>query len=236
MFDKTQLIGYQSAQNIDTQISDKETLLMEEAYRTGLHPAEGIKEPGITTFARGPLAPTFIGNGTFLKCDRCEDIHDVGKCDVAFVGIPYDSGCSQRSGTRMGPQGIRHASLGFTPYNPDYGIDLFENLKICDVGDIYPIPANSEKTFAQITKGIHYIKSQGVLPIIMGGDHSTSYPSLRGIASCIDGNIGVIHIDRHTDCQASQFDEKMHGTEWYYSTQTIPNVHAENLVQIGVGG
>lgn len=118
MFDKTQLIGYQSAQNIDTQISDKETLLMEEAYRTGLHPAEGIKEPGITTFARGPLAPTFIGNGTFLKCDRCEDIHDVGKYDVAFVGIPYDSGCSQRSGTRMGPQGIRHASLGFTPYNP----------------------------------------------------------------------------------------------------------------------
>lgn len=236
MFDKTQLIGYQSSQNIDTQISDKETLLMEEAYRTGLHPAEGIKEPRITTFARGPLASTFIGNGTFLKCDRCEDIHDVEKYDVAFVGIPYDSGCSQRSGTRMGPQGIRHASLGFTPYNPDYGIDLFENLKICDVGDIYPIPANSEKTFAQITKGIHYIKSQGVLPIIMGGDHSTSYPSLRGIASCIDGNIGVIHIDRHADCQASQFDEKMHGTEWYYSTQTIPNVHAENLVQIGVGG
>ena len=153
MFDKTQLIGYQSAQNIDTQISDKETLLMEEAYRTGLHPAEGIKEPGITTFARGPLAPTFIGNGTFLKCDRCEYIHDAGKYDVAFVGIPYDSGCSQRSGTRMGPQGIRHASLGFTPYNPDYGIDLFENLKICDVGDIYPIPANSEKLLHRSQKG-----------------------------------------------------------------------------------
>lgn len=88
MFDKTQLIGYQSAQNIDTQISDKETLLMEEAYRTGLHPAEGIKEPGITTFARGPLAPTFIGNGTFLKCDRCEDIHDVEKYDAAFPQGP----------------------------------------------------------------------------------------------------------------------------------------------------
>ena len=28
----------------------------------------------------------------------------------------------------------------------------------------------------------------------------------------------------------------MHGTEWYYATQTIPNVHAKNLVQIGVGG
>lgn len=136
----------------------------------------------------------------------------------------------------MGPQGIRKASLGFTPYNPDYGIDLFENLNICDVGDIYPIPANAEKTFAQITKGIHFIKEHGALPIIMGGDHSTSFPSLRGIASCVDGNIGIIHIDRHADCQASQFDEKMHGTEWYYATQTIPNVHAKNLVQIGVGG
>lgn len=106
MFDKTQLVGYQSAQNIDTQISDKENKMFEQAYKTGLYPAEGIKEPGITTFARGSFAPTFISNSTFLKCDRCEDIHEVGDYDVAFVGIPYDSGCSQRSGTRMGPQGI----------------------------------------------------------------------------------------------------------------------------------
>ncbi|HIQ73851.1 MAG TPA: agmatinase [Candidatus Cottocaccamicrobium excrementipullorum] len=236
MFDKTTLLAYQNAQKIDTQFSDRGPRLIERCYQTGLPPADCIKEPGISTFARTQMAPTFCCYETFLKCDRCEDIHDVGKYDVAFVGIPYDSGTSHRSGTRLGPEGIRRASLGFSPYNPDYGVDINEKLKFCDAGDIYTIPANAEKTFAQITKGIGYIKSQGVIPIIMGGDHSTTFPSLRGIAPYIDGNIGVIHIDRHGDCQSSQMDEKMHGTEWYYATQTIPNVHAENLVQVGVGG
>lgn len=235
MFDKDTLMAHQIAARIDEQCSDRTTKLLEYAVENGLPAAEGIEEFGISTFVRTSLSPTYSCNETFLRSPRCEDIRKVSEYDVAFVGIPYDSGTSNRSGTRLGPQGIRRASIQFSPYNPDYGIDLRENLKFCDVGDIYTIPGSAEKTFRQITKGISYLCENGVLPIIMGGDHSTTYPSIRGVAEHIDGNIGIIQIDRHGDSCQSQQDEKMHGTEMYYATK-LPNVRPENLVQIGVGG
>lgn len=235
MLDKTELLAYQNARQLDNQSSTRIPTLLNYALEMGLPAADCIKEYGISTFARTGLSPTFSCGETFLRGPKCEDMRKISDYEAAFVGIPYDSGTSNRSGTRLGPEGIRRASIMFSPYNPDYGVDLWESVKMCDAGDIYTIPANAEKTFAQITKGIGHIYSNGVMPVIMGGDHSISFPCLRGISPYVDGNIGVIHIDRHGDCQQSQMDEKMHGTEWYYST-TLPNVSAKNLVQIGVGG
>jgi len=235
MYDKNQLLAHINAKRIDETVSGRGQELMEHAMEFGLPAAEGIREYGISTFARTSLSPTFSCGETFLRNEKCDDARKVSQYDVAFVGIPYDSGTTNRSGARLGPQGIRRASIQLSPYNPDYGVDLREHLKMCDIGDIYTIPANSEKTFNQITKGIGHIFRNGVMPVIMGGDHSITYPCLRGISPYIDGNIGVIHIDRHGDCQEIQMDEKMHGTEWFYATK-LPNISAKNLVQIGVGG
>lgn len=235
MLDRNEFLAQKNALNIDNTGNTRFPKLSEFAVKNGLEPADSITSEGISCFARTSMGPTFSGLEPFLKCDFCTDVHDVSKYQAAIVGIPYDSGTSNRSGTRLGPQGIRRASIQFSPYNPDYGVDLSESLKFCDVGDIYTIPANAEKTFDQISKGIGYLFSQGVTPIILGGDHSTTYPSLRGISPYVDGNIGVIHIDRHGDCDSIQMDEKMHGTEWYYSTH-LPNLSAKNLVQIGMGG
>lgn len=235
MIDRKDLHAMQSADNFDQYGSTRFPTLMKIALQQGLEPADSITSQGITCFARTGLGPTYTGHETFLRSDFCEDVHKVSDYDVAVLGIPYDSGTSNRSGTRLGPQGIRHASAQMSPFNPDYGVDLYEKMKICDVGDIYTLPANAEKTFDQITKGVGFICSQGVTPIILGGDHSTTFPTLRGISPYIDGKIGVIHIDRHSDCDAIQMDEKMHGTEWYHSTH-LPNLSAENLVQIGIGG
>lgn len=235
MIERNDLHAMQMADKYDTFGSTRFPTLLKTAIQQGLEPADSIKSEGMTCFARTSLGPTYTGHDTFLRSPFCEDVHNVGNYDVAVVGIPYDSGASNRSGTRLGPQGIRHASSQISPFNPDYGVDLYEKIKLCDVGDIYTLPANAVKTFDQITKGVGYICSQGVVPIILGGDHSTTFPSLRGISPYVDGNIGVIHIDRHSDCDEIQQDEKMHGTEWFHATN-LPNVSANNLVQIGIGG
>ena len=235
MFDKNDLLAHQNASKIEETYSGRMESIFEEALGNGLSPAEGITQEGITCFARGGLAPTFSGAETFLRNPFCEDVHKVSEYDVAVVGVPYDSGTTNRSGTRLGPEGIRRASIQYSPYNPDYGIDLRESVRLCDVGDIYTIPANSEKSFNQITKGIGHLFSQKVMPVILGGDHSISFPCLRGISPYVPGKIGVIQFDRHADCEPRQMDERMHGTEWYYAN-TLPNVSAKNLVQIGVGG
>jgi agmatinase len=97
------------------------------------------------------------------------------------------------------------------------------------------IPANIEKSFDQIDKAVAYIHERGVFPVILGGDHSIGYPDIRGLAPYVDGNIGIVHFDRHTDMAEYNVDERMHGTPFFHATN-IPNAPPTNLVQIGIGG
>lgn len=204
------------------------------ALDMGLPGAESIQDRSIPTFARGEK-PHFAGINTFLKAPYVENIRDVGKYDAAVIGVPYDGGATFRPGSRFGPQGVRRISGLYTPYNFETGVDLREQMTLCDAGDIYAIPANIEKCFDQISRGVSHVFSSGALPIIIGGDHSIGYPTVRGIANCTSKKIGIIHFDRHIDMQASDMDEKMHTTPYYWATN-LPNVSAKNLVQLGIGG
>jgi len=199
----------------------------ERAVRMGLPGAESIED-------RGEL-PHYAGINTFLKAPYVEDVRDAGKYDVAILGAPFDGGTTFRPGTRFGPQAIRRISALSTPYNFEIGVDLREQMTMCDLGDVFTIPANLEKTFDQITRAVAHVFSQGALPVILGGDHSIGFPTMRGIAQCTSRRIGIIHFDRHADIQERDLDERMHTTPWFHTTN-LPNVPASNLVQIGIGG
>jgi agmatinase len=200
----------------------------------GLEPADSIQDKSdISCFQRGST-PHWSGINTFLKLPYVEDVHKVGEYDVAFVGVPFDVGCTFRTGTRFGPQGMRRISSLYQKYSYEHGIDLGETLAMCDVGDIF-CPANITKSHDQITKGIAHILSQGTLPMIMGGDHSIGYPIARAVAQCVEGKVGIIHVDRHVDTQEKDMDEIMHTCPWFHATN-IPNCPPSNLVQLGIGG
>jgi agmatinase len=108
----------------------------------GLEGAASIRDRTIPTFSRGEL-PHYAGINTFMKAPYLEDVRKVGEYDVAIVGVPHDSGTTYRPGTRFGPQGIRRISALYTPYNFELGIDLREQITLCDVGDIFTIPAST---------------------------------------------------------------------------------------------
>ncbi|MDX6515344.1 MAG: agmatinase [Gaiellaceae bacterium] len=204
------------------------------ALEVGLQGADSLEDRTLPLFSRGEL-PHFAGINTFLKQHFLEDVREVGKYDVAIVGAPLDAGTTYRSGTRFGPQAIRRISALYSPYNFEMGVDLRESLTMCDVGDILTIPANIEKSFDQIANGVGHIFSSGAFPVVLGGDHSIGYPNIRGIAPFVEGNIGIIHVDRHVDTQERDLDERMHTTPWFHATN-IPNAPPKNLVQVGIGG
>ena len=193
-----------------------------------------LTDKTIPTFARGEL-PHFAGINTFLKAPYVENVRDVSRYDAAVIGVPFDSGTTYRPGTRFGPQGIRRISALYNPYNYELGIDLREQMTLCDAGDVFTIPANLEKSFDQISRGVAHVFSSGALPVMLGGDHSIGFPCMRGIAQCTSKRIGIIHFDRHIDIQEKDLDERMHTTPWYWATN-LPNVSASNLVQLGIGG
>lgn len=204
------------------------------ALRMGLTGADSIEDKSIPTFARGEL-PHYAGINTFLKAPYAEDVTEVKDYDATVLGIPFDGGTTYRAGTRFGPQGVRKISALYTPYNYEMGVDLREQMTLCDAGDVFTIPANIEKTFDQISRAVSHVASSGSLPIMIGGDHSIGFPCVRGIAECTSKKIGIVHFDRHADIQEKDLDERMHTTPWFHST-LLPNVPAKNLVQVGIGG
>src|SRR5437016_1472867 len=154
------------AQRAEAELSTRR--LQEEIDRGlayGLEAAESITDRNISTFVRGEL-PHFAGEtGTFLKCPYLEDVHEVKDAEVAIFGAPLDTGTTYRPGTRFGPQGIRRATNLFGTYSYEYGVDLREQLNVVDIGDIFTIPANLEKSFDQISRGIGWVVEQGVFPV-----------------------------------------------------------------------
>jgi agmatinase len=200
----------------------------------GLQGADSIVDRTIPTFSRGEL-PHYAGIPTFLKAPYVEDVRRCGEYDVAVLGAPHDSGTTYRPGTRFGPRGMRGISTLYGTYSFELAVDLRESITMCDLGDIFTIPGNIEKSFDQITKAVSHVFESGAFPVVLGGDHSIGYPTVRGVAPHLNGNLGIIHFDRHVDTQETDLDERMHTTPWFHATD-IPNVPPKNLVQIGIGG
>jgi len=225
-----------AAQQAEAQLSSRRYAEeLERGIAYGLEAADSITDRNLPTFSRGEI-PHFAGErGTFMGCPFIEDVHDVGDAEVAVFGAPLDAGTTYRPGTRFGPQGIRRATNLFGTYNFEMGVDLREQLNMVDIGDVCAIPANIEKSFDQISKAMSHVVSNGVFPVVLGGDHSIGYPTIRGLAPHMDGNVGIIHFDRHVDTQELDLDERMHTTPWFHATN-IKNAPATNLVQIGIGG
>jgi len=205
----------------------------EQAKLYGLEAAPSIVDRSLTLLRREPW--TLGGGNTFMQAPFLQDMRQLGGQDVVIIGAPLDTGTTYRPGTRFGPEAVRRiSSLGYG-YNAERGIDLRESLNMVDAGDVQVIPANIEKSFDQIALAVSYITERNVFPVVLGGDHSIGYPDIRGMAPYIDGNIGIIHFDRHSDLSEKTYDERMHGSPFFHATN-IPNAPATNLVQIGIGG
>ena len=89
--------------------------------------------------------------------------------------------------------------------------------------------------FDQISKAVAHVVSKAPSRSCSAATtRSATRPSAAWRSIC-DGNLGIIHFDRHVDTQETDLDERMHTTPWFHATD-IPNVPAKNLVQIGIGG
>jgi agmatinase len=229
--------GFRGMRNLRklAEVTDhKQSDEIKRALDLGLEAAPSVNDRTISTFSRGHQ-PAFAGINTFLKAPFVEDIHEIGRHQVAVVGAPFDMGTTYRPGTRFGPQAIRRISALYDSYSVDLAVDLQEELDLVDAGDVFVIPSNIEKSFDQIDRAVSFIVGKGVFPVVLGGDHSIGYPDVRAIAPHIDGKVGIIHLDRHIDIQERDMDERMHTTPWFHATN-IKNAPPTNLVQMGIGG
>ncbi len=141
------------------------------------------------------------------------------KYDIGIVGIPFDSGCSFRPGARFGPSSVRSIScLIRKEYNMAQNCYPYQK-KICDFGDIFSTPFDIKQAVDHIHHSLKNVLNYTDKYIIIGGDHTISYPSLKAIHEKY-GSVSIIHFDSHLDTYDDHFGCKVtHGTPFNLSVE-----------------
>ena len=184
----------------------------------------------------GMELPRFAGIPSFMRLPHL-DLNDrnINEVDFGLIGVPWDAGTTNRPGPRHGPRQMRDLSTMIRAMNGATRIKPFELANFADLGDAPVNPADIQDCMNRITEFYEQVKSNGIIPMTVGGDHLTSLPVLRALAS--SAPVGMIHFDAHTDLFESYFDgyKYTHGTPFRRAIEE-GLLDPKRVIQIGIRG
>jgi agmatinase len=178
--------------------------------------------------------PRFCGVPSFMRLQQSPSLENI---DAAIIGLPSDSGGPFRTGARFGPNAVRAMSVMLRPINPYRGgVNIFEVLRIRDVGDSAVVPGYLEESLAQMEASISAIIQAGVIPFAIGGDHSVTLAELRAV-SAKHGPLALMHFDSHSDTWDSYFAGKRYSAGTLFRRAVEEDiVDPSHSIQIGLRG
>lgn len=150
--------------------------------------------------------------------------------DVCLLGIPFDS-TEIGNSVRFGPLFIREAIKNLPGYDPELGINIFEKLKFCDLGDVEIVPGSWELTNNAIQETIKEIltRNKNVFPVFLGGEHLISLGILESLLERHQ-KITIINFDAHRDLMKEWMGLKHSHITWAY--HVLQNKNLE-MIQVG---
>lgn len=179
---------------------------------------------------------------TFLGVPACDlDVADTYvDADVVIVGAPFDGGTSNRSGARFGPSAMR--STCYLPHDgsrPSLAlrVDGLQDLVVKDAGDVMMFSGDAAKSCADLEAAIKQIASTGAIPLVLGGDHTITWPNATGIAKARGwGRSSLIHFDAHADTGDIEFGSLIgHGQPMRRLIESGA-VRGDRFLQVGLRG
>lgn len=177
--------------------------------------------------------PACTGISTFLNLPFIHTLEDV---DYVIAGVPFDTQTTFRPGTRFGPDAIRDA-YGTVRFSDAFKFEPFKYISGVDYGDVELQNGYPEFSAENIKKTVQEIASHGVIPIMVGGDHSMAYPELLGYKEAL-GKVAILHFDSHSDTGYSIRDKEQlhdHGTPFKDAIES-DCILTGNSVQVGMRG
>ncbi|MDQ6681938.1 MAG: agmatinase [Chloroflexota bacterium] len=184
--------------------------------------------------------PSYVGSTTFQKLPLLTDVDALAalRPDVAIIGAPLDDAVSNRPGARFGPRAIRAATYHSGSLNSlQLDIQPFEWLLAVDAGDAPIVPSDIDRAHAVIRRKVLEVASSGAIPIVLGGDHSITFPSASAVAQAVaPRRLGVVHFDAHADTANNTWGNlRSHGTPMRRLIESGA-VAGRNFVQVGLRG
>ncbi len=179
-----------------------------------------------------------VGITSFLKLPIHEEFETLD-ADVGFLGIPYDAGNSWRPGTRFGPRDIRTQSVRYSAWGGSHLSGYFDinqkkrfldGVRIVDCGDVDVAYYDIERNMRVIEESVTAMLDRDVFPVIVGGDHSVTYPCLRAFERF--GPLDIVQIDAHLD-----WIDHVDGIQYANGSpmrRAMEHDYTRNMVQFGI--
>jgi arginase len=147
-----------------------------------------------------------------------------------LIGIPYDASSSFLRGAAEAPTAIR-AALRSSHWNSatELGPDLADSETLNDGGDVALSAGSTERDEIEIA--ISEVLAGGWRPLVLGGDHSITYPVLRAMSQSHPA-LTILHLDAHPDLYEDfEGDRFSHACPF---ARIMEERLAQRLVQVGI--
>ena len=149
---------------------------------------------------------------------------------IILFGIPFEGSVNLRTGADHGPRELRIASDSIETYSPALGRDL-EDLDMADLGDCELGSGTPREQLARAREEIRAFWRPGLLPIMLGGDHTATLSVVEVLAPAIP-DLHVLQLDAHPDLR-----EEFLGERYNYASamaRVMDAVAPERVYQVGM--
>ncbi|MCQ6266948.1 formimidoylglutamase [Fictibacillus sp. WQ 8-8] len=189
-----------------------------------MHDIEHLKPSG---------KPKFIDRGIKKAGEMLVDWNGEKVSGIGLIGMPLSKTSISHSGASAAPEVIRKMLNSFTTYSIEKDIDLQTSV-ITDLGDIMPHVTDLKETQSRFEHALEGVlkHNPGMIPIILGGDHSISASSIAAFSN-IYGSVGIIQFDAHHDLRNLEDGGPSNGTPFRNLIERN-KIKGEHLIQIGL--
>ena len=176
--------------------------------------------------------PRYTGIPSFFRAPFSEDLAGT---DIGLIGVPFDGGVTNRTGTRHGPREVRNQSSLLRRINSATGVAPFDAVRVRDLGDCWiEQPYELVGALAEIEAFYRTVVTAGVVPVSVGGDHAITLPILRAVAA--SGPVGMVHIDAHCDTGDDYLGSRYHHGAPFRRAVEEGLLDPRRVIQIGIRG
>lgn len=177
--------------------------------------------------------PRFSAIKTFFRLPYVDIKADY---DIGIFGIPYDGGVSYRPGGRFAPAKVREVSSLGRGFHMTRDQNFIEKLKVADIGDSPTVPIDQAQTYARIEKFVSELLVLKKRFLAVGGDHSTTLPTLRALRKHYGKPLAFVHFDAHLDTYPAAWGCEYHHGAFARHAVEEGLVDPSKMVQIGIRG
>eukprot|EP00270_Netrium_digitus_P006044 TRINITY_DN1820_c0_g1_i1.p1 TRINITY_DN1820_c0_g1~~TRINITY_DN1820_c0_g1_i1.p1 ORF type:complete len:369 (+),score=73.39 TRINITY_DN1820_c0_g1_i1:127-1233(+) len=172
---------------------------------------------------------------------KAEEVRQAGgaQATACLLGVPLGHNSSFLQGPAFAPPRIREAIwCGSTNSWTEAGKDLRDVRVLTDAGDV-PVQElrdcgiGDHHLMRYVSNSVSTVMVEHPLrPLVMGGDHSISFPVVRGVTEYLGGPVDILHLDAHPDIyEAFEGNYYSHASPF---ARIMEGGHARRLIQAGI--